>query len=103
MTSAEPTQPFTVRARMHLFASTARRPQYRPNHNFGDENNRNYFIGFVDWDPPTPIEPGEEREVVVQFFPEPSLRPYLTLGRRWRIQEGASLVGSAELLDVKGL
>lgn len=100
---------FIVRARLSLLAtplggpSTPRKPQYRPSHNFGDKENLNFFIGFVDWDPPTPIQPGEEREVVIHFFPEPALRPYLVPGRRWWIQEGAFVVGSAELLDAKSL
>src|SRR5689334_7580666 len=76
------------------------RAKYRPNHNFGDSENRNFFIGQVEVPPGESVYPGETREFVITFLNVVGLAEQLTPGRRWRIQEGGHLVAIGELISV---
>jgi translation elongation factor EF-Tu-like GTPase len=74
--------------------------KYRPNHNFGDAENRHFFMGQVELPEGEWVYPGETRELTIMFFNVAGLREQLTAGRRWRIQEGWRLVATAELLSL---
>lgn len=76
------------------------RGSYRPNHNFGDAENRQMDIGYIDFPEGQSLLPGQSREINVTFFFRPELEEVLSPGRRWRIQEGAHLVGYGTVLDV---
>lgn len=97
-------KPIPVSARIHVLSEeeggrrTPFTAKYRPNHNFGDAGNRNYFIGQVEVPEGEWVYPGETRELTITFFNVIGLAEQLTPGRRWRIQEGARLVATAELL-----
>jgi hypothetical protein len=71
--------------------------QFRPNHNFGGEENRAFYIGNVEV-PPEGLHPGESRELYVTFLNGGGLGDLLQIGRRWRIQEGPRWVANAEVL-----
>lgn len=99
-------EPVRVLARVHVLAAadggrtTPFTANYRPNHNFGAADNRHYFIGQVEVPEGEWIHPGETRDLAITFMNVPGLREQLTTGRRWRIQEGARLVATAELLSL---
>jgi elongation factor Tu len=99
-------EPIRVLARVHVLAAAdggRRRPftaKYRPNHNFGGAENRNFFIGQVEVPEGEWIYPGETRELTITFLNALDLREQLTPGRQWRIQEGSRLVATAELLSL---
>ena len=72
---------------------------YRPNHNFGDASNHIFYIGQVEIPRGTVVHPGDVVEVVVNFLDARGLSEMLQVGRTWRIQEGAYLVATAEVLE----
>ncbi|MGO9805060.1 MAG: hypothetical protein ACLPTL_16675 [Steroidobacteraceae bacterium] len=74
---------------------------WRPNHNFGDPDGRSFYIGQVDFGL-SDINPGDTREVLVQFFDGPGLRDLLQPGRTWRIQEGPRLFARAKVVELVG-
>ena len=74
--------------------------KYRPNHNFGDADNRNFYIGQIEDPAKRNLMPGESYDIDVRFFGAKGLKDLLTLGRRWRIQEGGRLVAFAEVLTL---
>lgn len=76
------------------------RAPYRPNHNFGDPDNREFYVGQVELPVGDLMEPGASREVVITFLNGPGLRDLLKSGRSWRIQEGTKLVASARVLSL---
>jgi translation elongation factor EF-Tu-like GTPase len=97
-----------VQARVH-FLSTEEggregpvMAKYRPNHNFGPEGNRRFYIGQLQIPEAKWIQPGETIEVEVAFFNVGDIKNLLTSGRRWRIQEGQKLVANAEVLSILG-
>ena len=67
----------------------------RPNHNFGDADNRTMFIGQIELTEGERLRPGEEGEVVIRFLDSGDLRQRLCVGTRWRLQEGNKLIGFA--------
>jgi translation elongation factor EF-Tu-like GTPase len=67
----------------------------RPNHNFGDTDNRNMFIGQIELTEGERLYPGEEKNVVIKFLDAGDLRERLSVGTRWRLQEGNRLIGFA--------
>jgi translation elongation factor EF-Tu-like GTPase len=73
---------------------------YRPNHNFGRPDNREFYIGQVTFGANETIKPGESKEVQIEFINGPGLLEALKSGRPWRIQEGPRLVATAKLLDI---
>ena len=76
--------------------------QYRPNHNFGGPDDRQFYIGQLQIPLGEVVRPGETRALEVVFLNGRGLTELLHLGRRWRIQEGAQLVANAEVLEVRG-
>lgn len=72
--------------------------RYRPNHNFGQEDDRDFYIGQIEVPEGEWVHPGETRELVITFLNVVGLAEQLTAGWRWRIQEGARLVAVAEVL-----
>jgi len=73
---------------------------YRPNHNFGDPDNRNMFIGQIELGELEYLHPGESRDLRVTFFNVHGLREKLIEGRKWRLQEGTKLVGYGKVLRI---
>jgi elongation factor Tu len=102
-----PGPPILVRAILRLLRReeggrrSGIRSGYRPNHNFGGPDDREFYVGQVDFDGDDPIELGNSREVSVRFISGPGLRDKLQAGRTWRIQEGGRLVGEATVLEVR--
>jgi hypothetical protein len=95
-----------VRATITLLPETlrARRSdatvRWRPNHNFGAPEGREFYIGQVELEPPGTIEPGQTRDALIRFFDGPGLKELLVPGRSWRVQEGPTLVATACVLEV---
>ncbi len=100
-----PRPPIVARAVLRLLRAeaggrrSAVRSGYRPNHNFGGPDDREFCIGQIDFEPDDPIALGDSREVLVRFISGPGLQDRLLVGRRWRIQEGSRLVGEATVLE----
>ena len=78
----------------------ARRPLYRPNHNFGGSENRVFFVGQVEIPEGEELVSGEPRELFVHFLDAAGLNELIKPGREWRLQEGLDLVGRATVVDV---
>ena len=91
-----------VKARIELLSASDGGPghplvgSFRPNHRFDQP----YFvIGEVEQPEGQPLNPGETRELTVNFIPEglPELRP----GLRWAFYDGPSkLIGYGTVLEV---
>ena len=73
---------------------------FRPNHNFGDDSNRSFYIGQVEV-PADGLRAGETRVLTVTFLNGKGLSELLQVGRRWRLQSGPKCIGIAEVLEVK--
>lgn len=73
---------------------------YRPNHNFGGPDDRQFYIGQVQVPEGEVVQSGETRNLEVWFLNGPSLSQLLQVGRQWRVQEGKKLVANAEILEV---
>ncbi|MDO3388041.1 hypothetical protein QWI17_19505 [Gilvimarinus sp. SDUM040013] len=74
---------------------------FRPNHNFGLEENRNFYIGQIDFEEGDTIYPGDERIVQIRFLNVRGLKELLHVGLIWRIQEGPVLIAMGEVVEVK--
>ena len=96
-------QPILVETTIHLLPTeeggrhTPITKNFRPNHNFGNEENRNFFIGQVELKDNEFMFPGETRDLVVTFMNVRGLKELLTIGNEWRIQEGSHLIGTAKV------
>lgn len=77
------------------------RSGYRPNHNVGGPDDREFYVGQVDFSSDDLIGLGDLREVLVRFISGPGLQEKLQVRRSWRIQEGSRLVGEATVLEVR--
>ncbi len=66
---------------------------YRPNHNFGNSENRVFYIGQLEIAEDEWLHPGESRILVVTFLDAKGLREKLHKGVEWLIQEGSHVVG----------
>lgn len=103
----DPRPPIVVRASLRLLRTedggrrSGVRSGYRPNHNFAGPDDREFYIGQIEFDSDETIELGESREVLVRFISGPGLQERLQVGRNWRIQEGGRLVGEATVLEVR--
>jgi len=73
--------------------------RWRPNHNFGLPDGRSFYIGQVTFDA-SELNPGEKREVLVEFLDGPGLREHLKPGVTWRIQSGPNLFATAKMLEL---
>ena len=74
---------------------------FRPNHNFGNSENRNFYIGQINFDKSDIVKPGDERNVEIIFLNVRGLKEILNVGVSWRIQEGPTLIAMGEVLDVE--
>src|SRR5687767_9646011 len=78
-------------------------PGYRPNHVFelpAKGHLLNAWPGEIQFDHQQSILPGETTTVTVRFVNVPGLENYITVGRKWSINEGPNTVGEAEILEV---
>jgi translation elongation factor EF-Tu-like GTPase len=75
---------------------------FRPNHNFGQADGIETFIGQVEVPDGTRLDPGETYDLIVRFLEVPRLSGLLQVGRAWRIQEGQRLVARAQVLQRLG-
>lgn len=95
-----------VRARIALLPSAISgrtipvRGSYRPNHNLGAPDDRKMDIAFIEFAEGEMLNPGETIEREIIFWDRPGLSAALIVGREWRIQEGARLVGVGTVLEV---
>jgi hypothetical protein len=95
-----------VRASVQMLTSqeggkaVAVRGLYRPNHNFGGADNRELWFGQIQLGPGERIEPGERREVLIEFPDDSRLRKELSPDRKWRIQEGQKVVANATVIEI---
>jgi len=74
---------------------------FRPNHNFGNAENRDFYIGQIDFEENDTIHPGEQRVVQIRFLNVRGLKELLKIGVVWSIQEGPTLIGHGEVLDAQ--
>jgi translation elongation factor EF-Tu-like GTPase len=104
----EPGEPIKVLARVSMLSTEDGGPSYpisksyRPNHNFGDVQDNQFYIGQVEVPEGTLVHPGETRELMVTFLNGPGLSELLREGRTWRIREGSKLVATAQVLRRQG-
>ena len=75
--------------------------KWRPNHNFGEPDGHLFYIGQVDFGT-SDLNPGDTREILIEFFDGPGLRDLLQPGRNWRIQEGPRLFALAKVIELVG-
>jgi translation elongation factor EF-Tu-like GTPase len=73
---------------------------FRPNHNIGEAENTNFYIGQIDFDDGDTVFPGDERTVHIKFLNVRGLREKLYTGLNWRIQEGPKLIAYGEVLEI---
>ncbi len=75
---------------------------YRPNHVFeySDGQVLSTYIGEIEFDDSTWIQPGEIRKVTIRFLFVPEIEKYLIVGNKWWIHEGGRLIGEGEILEV---
>lgn len=74
---------------------------FRPNHNFGNAENRNFYIGQINFKKDDVVKPGEERTVEIVFLNVKGLKELLRIGTEWRIQEGPTLIAMGEALKIE--
>ena len=74
---------------------------FRPNHNFGSAENRNFYIGQINFEKDDLVKQGEERKVEIVFLNVRGLKELLRIGTEWRIQEGPTLIAIGEVLKVE--
>jgi elongation factor Tu len=96
----------TVRANIRLLPTvesgrtTPIKGSYRPNHNFFGPDDREMTVGFIDFPSGTELRPGDSIDLPITFWSWPGLEGQIYPGRKWRIQEGAKLVGIGTVLEV---
>jgi translation elongation factor EF-Tu-like GTPase len=73
---------------------------YRPNHNFGGPDDREFYVGQIEVPKGSWVHPGETRDLPITFLNGPGLADLLQVGRQWRIQEGGHHVATAEVLEL---
>jgi hypothetical protein len=101
-----PSQILKVRASVRFLTSqeggktTSVTGLYRPVHNFGGAGNLELWFGQIPLLPGDTINPGDTRELVIEFPLDLSLLPELRPGRAWRIQEGPNHVANATVIEV---
>jgi hypothetical protein len=75
---------------------------YRPNHVFEycEGQLLQAFIGDIKFEGQDTIEPGEQKLVVVRFLLNQPIEKYISVGRKWWIHEGQTVIGEAEIVEV---
>jgi hypothetical protein len=100
--------PLNVRASVTLLPEIRRgrrsdsEVHWRPNHNFGPPEGRDFYIGQVEFEATEVLEPGQTCIASVRFLDGPGLSENLVPSRSWRIQEGPTLVATATVIEVLG-
>jgi hypothetical protein len=74
--------------------------RYRPNHNFFGEADREMCMGEIELVEGQALAPGEAMSIEMTLWTWPALTRDLHEGRRWRLQEGAQLVGWGTILEL---
>lgn len=74
--------------------------RFRPNHNFGNKNNRAFYIGEISFDKNDLILPGDERTVDISFLNVIGLNDKIKKDVTWRIQEGPKLIAIGTILEI---
>ena len=75
---------------------------YRPNHVFHlpvDLKKSKTYVGDILFDDQELIAPGETKIVTVRFLKMAEVEKYITVGRKWFINEAAKTVGFGEILE----
>ena len=57
------------------------------------------LVGFIEFAPGEVMNPGESAEFEIEFLNWRALRPDLSPGVEWLIQEGARIVGTGTVLE----
>ncbi|WP_370297568.1 hypothetical protein [Qipengyuania mesophila] len=73
---------------------------YRPNHNFFGPDNRDMCIGFIELPEGQQVAPADTIQTEMGLLIYPTLKPKITVGRQWRIQEGGKLVAVGTILEL---
>ena len=100
-------EPIRVRAEIAIISTenggrkSAICAKYRPNHNFGGPEDREFYIGQVETPVGEKLYPGNIYNVPVTFLSGPGLSDLIKVGRVWRIQEGSKLVAMGKVLAVE--
>ena len=78
---------------------------YRPDHVLEYENGevQYAFMGDIQFDDNISFNPGTTREVIVRFLSHQPIEKYLHYGQKWFIHEGSTLIGTAEMKEIKFL
>lgn len=74
------------------------RSDFRPNHNFGSAERRDFHIGRIMLPDGRELRPGESGEAIVDFLDKTGLA--LAPGLEWRIQEGGRLIAMATVIEL---
>ena len=103
----EPGDPIRVLARIEMRRTedggraTPFTSKFRPNHNFGSQEDRSFYIGQIEIAENAWIYPGETHDLPITFLNGPGLQEILQVGRTWRIQEGPSHIATAQVLAIQ--
>jgi len=73
---------------------------YRPNHNFGSEENTEMRVGQISVENDEWIEPGQTKKAIIDFLMPEGYIIDLAPGLGWRIQEGRKLVGNGRVIKL---
>ena len=76
---------------------------YRPNHVFEYSETGKLvqtYIGEIQFEGQSTIEPGEKKEVIVRFIFDQPIEKHLNQGQIWWIHEGPRIIGEAEIIDI---
>jgi len=73
---------------------------YRPNHNFFDASDTVMTVGAIELPEGVKVYPGEAVVAPIALLWWPGLASQIHVGREWRIQEGAHLVGFGRIIRV---
>ena len=76
---------------------------YRPNHNFFGPDDREMCMGFIELPEGQQVAPGETIQTEMTLWIYPTVKPEISVGRQWRIQEGARLVAVGTILEILDL
>lgn len=92
--------PLRVKALITMLPGKKRQAiRYRPNHNFGAPDNRHFYIGQIHLGEDQWLNPNEPKEATVEFFNVRGLRELLLSRAIWRLQEGTTHVGNAQVIE----
>ena len=73
---------------------------YRPNHNFFAPDHRDMCMGFIELPESQQVAPGDTIQTDITLRIYPAVKPEMSVGRQWRIQEGGKLVAIGTILEV---